>query len=276
MSHCPFFPISITGSVFTVQRVPFFPLSITGTVFTVQRVNARGETISSETVEALHGEPYIEQYMLGLRFHVSPFAFFQVNSGAACGLVTLIGEQCSLGPRTVLLDVCCGAGTIGLALASRVRKVIGVEILSEAVDDAQRNAAMNGIENAHFVAAKAEVAMRSVLQKLSAEERENLVAIVDPPRAGLHTDVVKALRACEPLSRIIYVSCHAPGFVSNAVQLCRPTSNAFQGKPFEPIAAFPVDLFPHTLHCELVVLLERATPQPVVADGAAVEIDDSN
>jgi tRNA (uracil-5-)-methyltransferase len=83
------------------------------------------------------------------------------------------------------------------------------------------------------------------------------VAIVDPPRAGLHHDVLKALRACTPLKRLVFVSCHAPAFVGNAVPLCRPTSRSFAGAPFVPTQAYAVDLFPHTAHCELIVLLER-------------------
>jgi tRNA (uracil-5-)-methyltransferase len=83
------------------------------------------------------------------------------------------------------------------------------------------------------------------------------VAVVDPPRAGLHNDVIKALRACLPLQRILFVSCHAPAFVRNAIGFCRPTSRAFEGEPFTPTQAFAIDLFPDTEHCELVVVLER-------------------
>lgn len=119
------------------------------------------------------------------------------------------------------------------------------------------NALLNSIPNAEFIASKAEAATRRVLSRLSAAERESLVAVVDPPRAGLHNDVIKALRGCLPLKRILFVSCHAPAFVRNAVGFCRPPSRAFEGEPFTPTRAFAVDLFPDTEHCELVVLLER-------------------
>lgn len=92
--------------------------------------------------------------------------------------------------------------------------------------------------------------------------QDSLVAIVDPPRPGLHSEVLKALRSCLPLRRIVYVSCHAPSFVTNAVPLCRPTSTSFPGEPFMPTDAYAVDLFPHTPRCELVVLLERRKAAP--------------
>ena len=113
------------------------------------------------------------------------------------------------------------------------------------------------MSNATFLAAKAEDATKRVLESLSPEEKSSLVAVVDPPRAGLHADVLKALRACLPLKRLIFVSCHAPAFVANAVALCRPTSTSFLGEPFMPTKAYGLDLFPHTPHCEAVLLLER-------------------
>jgi SAM-dependent methyltransferase len=199
-------------------------------------------------------------------------ASFQVNTPGAAQLCELLREQCDVGPSTVLLDVCCGTGTLGLSLASAVKRVIGIEICVPAVADARANAERNGVTNATFIAAKAEDATRRLLDTLTAEEKTNLVAIVDPPRAGLHSEVLKALRACLPLRRMLFVSCHAPAFVSNAIPLCRPSSTSFAGPPFTPTRAFALDLFPHTPHCELIVVLERpyeassVTPPPAVPD----------
>ena len=95
------------------------------------------------------------------------------------------------------------------------------------------------------------------------------MTVVDPPRAGLHPAVVKALRACPELRRLVFVSCHAPAFVQNAVGLCRPTSAGFPGAPFVVRRAAPVDLFPDTEHCELVVLLEREDVVPAAPATAA-------
>ena len=237
------------------------------------RTHAGGQHIEKEDavpLQPIFGPPHYEQPLCGLRFRVSPAAFFQVNVAAAEQLIALLRSQCGLSERTVLLDVCCGTGTIGLSMATAVRRVIGIELSDAAVADARANAALNEIDNATFLASKAEAAIKRVLTGLTAEDRQHLVAIVDPPRAGLHNDVVKALRACEPLARLLYVSCHAPGFVANAVQLCRPTSKAYAGAPFEPKHAWPLDLFPDTEHTELVVLLERPPPPPVFVAGQRV------
>jgi len=162
-----------------------------------------------------------------------------------------LAEMSRGGPRL-------GTGTIGLAMARSVKRVIGIESNAQAVADAAANAARNGITNAEFICAKAEQATRQVLERLTPSELDSLVAIVDPPRAGLHPDVVKALRRCAPLRRLLFVACHAPAFVTNAVSFCRPTSPSFAGVPFELVQAWPIDLFPHTPHCELVTLLERS------------------
>mmetsp|Transcript_1949 Transcript_1949/g.5439 ORF Transcript_1949/g.5439 Transcript_1949/m.5439 type:complete len:499 (-) Transcript_1949:215-1711(-) len=217
-----------------------------------------GEPAEAEGVETVLGREYIEETLLGLSFRISPDAFFQVNTLGAESLLTLLRAQCSLGPDSVLLDVCCGTGTIGLAMARSVKRVIGIESNAQAVADAAANAARNGITNAEFICAKAEQATRQVLERLTPSELDSLVAIVDPPRAGLHPDVVKALRRCAPLRSLLFVACHAPAFVTNAVSFCRPTSPSFAGVPFELVQAWPIDLFPHTPHCELVTLLERS------------------
>ena len=184
-------------------------------------------------------------------------------------MCTLLRTLVSATPQTILLDVCCGTGTLGLSLASSVKRLVGIEMCAPAVQDARANAARNGLKNAEFRAAKAEVATRSILERLTDEEKRHLVAIVDPPRAGLQAEVLKALRACTPLTKLIFVACHAPSFVNNAVLLCRPTSTSFPGAPFAPTKAYALDLFPHTPHCELIVVLEReSSPTPAVATDA--------
>ena len=223
----------------------------------------------------LHGIPYIEERLLGLTYRVSASAFFQVNTPGAEQLCDLLKSLCNVGPDTVLLDVCCGTGTLGLSLANSVKRVIGIEICVPAVLDARANAERNGVKNATYIAGRAEETTRRLLESLTEAERSSLVAIVDPPRAGLHHEVCKALRACLPLNRLIFVACHAPSFVSNAVPLCRPTSTSFQGLPFVPTRAHALDLFPHTPHCELIVLMERGGEEagPASAAEAVEEVE---
>jgi len=223
----------------------------------MQEIEGPGESTGFGPMQPLLNELSVEERFLGMAYRVSPAAFFQVNTLAAERLCRLLRDHCTLGPDTILLDVCCGTGTLGLSMAPSVKRVIGIEMCAEAVDDARANAALNGLTNVEFHASKAEHAMRRVLESLSPKDRANLVAIVDPPRNGLHADVLKTLRGCEQLRRLLFVSCHVPGFVHNAVGLCRPPSNAYRGDAFVPSKFMPLDLFPHTEHCELVVVLER-------------------
>ncbi|KAL1521797.1 hypothetical protein AB1Y20_021450 [Prymnesium parvum] len=224
----------------------------------LQNGHGPGEMVASGDVRVLVGEDLnLEERFLGMKFRISPAAFFQVNTRAAERLCALLRSECELHADTILLDVCCGTGTIGLSMAPAVKRVIGIELCEEAVHDARANADLNQLANVEFHAARAEHAIKRVLEGLTSSELANLVAIVDPPRQGLHHDVLKTLRACAHLRRLLFVSCHVPGFVNNAIALCRPPSQSFKGEAFVPAKMIPVDLFPHTQHCELVVVLER-------------------
>ena len=208
----------------------------------------------------LDGKTIMEK-LLGLDFQISPQAFFQVNTQAAEVLYRLVGDLVKVSKTTMLFDVCCGTGTIALCMAAQAGKVIGVEICQAAVEDAKTNKSLNGIENVEFIASKAEAVMGELLKRQRQEDEQDLdqlMAIVDPPRGGLHIDVVRALRACTPLKRIVYVSCNPTGsLIEDVSRLCGPHTASLKGKPFEPTQATPVDLFPHTPHCELVLVLER-------------------
>ncbi|VFQ96186.1 unnamed protein product [Cuscuta campestris] len=349
-----------------------------------------GTAAAGETPEAK-----IHDYINGLRFCISPTAFFQVNTLAAEKLYSLAGEWAGLGPDTLLFDICCGTGTIGLTLSHRVGMVVGIEMNASAVQDAQRNADINGIKNCRFICAKAEDVLGSVLREyldtlqiqedlpdrlnkndseqdgsvaellengnkdtekqlltqsvdeltepvnkndpgnspsqtivvpeedknvpdLESDEKvaeemtgdcnkdtkeklpnsgslvntttkvqtfKNIVAIVDPPRMGLHPTVTKVLRTNERLKRLVYISCNPESLMANAIELCTPSADSVEkgnnnnnrgwknmsnaslarqrtksmpkSEPFKPVKAIAVDLFPHTPHCELVMLLER-------------------
>jgi len=133
--------------------------------------------------EVLLGGQFLEETLLGKKFRISPTSFFQTNTKAAEVLYTKIGDCCTEGNNeTVLLDLCCGTGTIGLTLASRMKKVIGVEMVHTAIEDAKINAALNGITNVEFFANKVEDVIESIIR--SAGDAP-IVAVVDPPRSGL-------------------------------------------------------------------------------------------
>uniref|UniRef100_A0A8C3JNX1 tRNA (uracil(54)-C(5))-methyltransferase n=1 Tax=Calidris pygmaea TaxID=425635 RepID=A0A8C3JNX1_9CHAR len=208
--------------------------------------------------QLLHGEPHIFEELLGLKFRISPDAFFQVNTGGAEVLYQAVGELSQAGGDTVLLDICCGTGTIGLSLARQVAKVIGVEVVEKAIEDARWNAAFNGISNCEFHSGKAEAVLPQLLASWG--DARPLVAVVNPSRAGLHYRVVRAIRNCKSIRRLLYISCKPEGeAMRNFLELCCPPDpgKKLAGEPFAPMLAIPFDMFPHTVHCELVLLFTR-------------------
>ncbi|ORX47174.1 S-adenosyl-L-methionine-dependent methyltransferase [Hesseltinella vesiculosa] len=207
------------------------------------------------TDDILYGDGYVYEELLGSRFRLSSSAFFQVNTPACELLYSKCADWCNLDKtkRTTLLDLCCGTGTIGITMAKDVERVIGVDIVPEAIVDARANAERNNVTNATYFANKVE----DRLDVLTRKEDEEIVAVLDPPRNGVHASVIRAIRESPAIDKVIYISCDAKQALSNFVSLCRPESNRFSGKPFVPKRTAAVDLFPHTQHCELVIEFER-------------------
>uniref|UniRef100_A0A8P0NG25 tRNA (uracil-5-)-methyltransferase homolog A n=2 Tax=Canis lupus familiaris TaxID=9615 RepID=A0A8P0NG25_CANLF len=205
-------------------------------------------------LEHVAGDRCIHEDLLGLTFRISPHAFFQVNTLAAEVLYTVIQDWAQLDTGSTVLDVCCGTGTIGLALAPRVKRVVGIELCQEAVEDARVNARDNELSNVEFHCGRAEDLVPALVSRLASQQ---LVAILDPPRAGLHSKVILAVRRAENLKRLLYVSCNPRAAMGNFVDLCRAPSNRVKGVPFRPVKAVAVDLFPQTPHCEMLILFER-------------------
>ncbi|KAM6423114.1 tRNA (uracil-5-)-methyltransferase homolog A isoform 1-T2 [Liasis olivaceus] len=200
------------------------------------------------------GDKYIQEDLLGLKFQISPHAFFQVNTKAAEVLYSAIRDWAEINQDTTVLDVCCGTGSIGISLAQKVKKVIGVELCQEAVEDAKANAQLNGLMNVEFHWGKAEELVPHLVNTLALH---NTITIVDPPRAGLHSKVILAIRKAEHLKKLLYVSCNPRAAMNNFVDLCRAPSHRVKGSPFRVTKAEAVDLFPHTMHCEMLFFFER-------------------
>ncbi|KAK2845329.1 hypothetical protein Q7C36_010183 [Tachysurus vachellii] len=218
------------------------------------RMGQRSSGTDNLLCELVSGEPWIHEELLGLRFRISPHSFFQTNTLAAEVLYSSVGEWAQLDKDSTLLDVCCGTGTIGISLAKRVKKVIGIDLCQEAVNDAKVNAEANGLTNVEYHCGKAEDIFPTIL---NAVVSPNVTAIADPPRAGLHSRVILAIRKAEHLKRLVYITCNAKGAMNNFVDLCRSPSNRVHGAPFRPVRAMAVDLFPQTAHCETVLLFQR-------------------
>lgn len=226
-----------------------------------------------DPVTHIYGKQTIEEHLLGMRFSVSPGAFFQVNTRGAETLYSLVKEHANADESTLLYDVCCGTGTIGICASEGAGKVVGIEICKAATDDAAVNAKLNGVENVSFINSKAEDVMKDLLKEKRSESEQQLkrvVAIVDPPRAGLHFQVLRALRSCPPVERIVYVSCNPTGsLIQDAMILCGPKTKTLVGDAFEPVHAIPVDMFPHTPHCEMIIVFERVKRSNVLTTAAA-------
>ena len=182
--------------------------------------------------------------MENLRFKIGPKSFFQTNSRQAYKLYSTVRNLASLGAQDVVYDLYTGTGTIALFLAGGVKKVVGIEYVPEAIEDAKVNAGVNGIGNTEFFAGD----MKDVLNAtFIAEHGAPDVIITDPPRAGMHPDVVKVILEATP-KRIVYVSC-------NPATQARDIALLDQG--YRVVAVQPVDMFPHTQHVEVVTVLEK-------------------
>ncbi|XP_033106037.1 tRNA (uracil(54)-C(5))-methyltransferase homolog isoform X2 [Anneissia japonica] len=220
--------------------------------------SSKTRTYDDSSIELLHGERYLYEKLHDLTFRISPLAFFQPNTKCAEMLYSTIKELLIEGSekQIVLVDLYCGTGTIGLYLARSVHKVIGIEIVEQAVRDAKVNAEINGINNAEFVCGSVEKVLPHVLSCL--EPNQEVLAVVDPARSGIHSSVVKTLRNCESIRRLIYVSCKPEGeSFTDFIKLCQPDGEDARGQAWYPNKAVPVDMFPHTMHSELVIKFER-------------------
>ncbi|KAG5327718.1 TRM2A methyltransferase, partial [Pseudoatta argentina] len=219
---------------------------------TIDKKSTGGE--SSDTLYHINGTEYIEETLLGMKFRVSPQAFFQVNT---LGAEVLYKAAIDLAEPTMdmaLLDVCCGTGTIGLCFSKYCGEVLGVEIIPDAIQDAKENAVKNEIKNCEFFVGKAEDILLPIIQRTT---KSNITAIVDPPRAGLHQKALLTLRKSKNLNRLVYISCDPRAAMKNLIDLARPSSKQYLGEPLVPVKAIAVDMFPHTKHCELILCLER-------------------
>ena len=190
------------------------------------------------------GEEAIYEQMEGLRFKIGPKSFYQTNTGQALKLYRTARDFAALTGSETVYDLYTGTGTIAQFVAARAKRVIGIEYVPEAIEDARLNAAANGIVNCEFFAGD----MKDILTPaFIAEHGRPDVIIADPPRAGMHPDVVKTILEAAP-GRIVYVSCN-PATQARDMEMM---SGAYR-----ITAVQPVDMFPHTFHVENVCLLER-------------------
>lgn len=201
------------------------------------------DAISDQECILYKGDEAIYEKMEGLRFKIGPKSFYQTNTGQAYKLYSVARDFASLTGNEVVYDLYTGTGTIAQFVSSKASKVIGIEYVPEAIADARINAEGNGITNCEFFAGD----MKDVLNAdFIAEHGAPDVMIVDPPRAGMHPDVVKVILEASP-KRIVYVSCNPASQARDLEVLCTR---------YQITAVQPVDMFPHTQHVENVCNLE--------------------
>ncbi|MDX6640752.1 MAG: rRNA (uracil1939-C5)-methyltransferase [Solirubrobacteraceae bacterium] len=204
-----------------------------------------GETTTGGLTEHIAGAPALEEELGGLRFAISPDAFFQTNTEMAEQLYAIAVDYAELRGWERVYDLYCGIGTIGLSLATRAGEVWGVEVVEQAAGDAIANARRNEIANAQFFAGDVRLAMRDLVERAGRPD----VLVVDPPRSGLSQKIVRRVIEAAP-KRIVYVSCNPTTLAPNAAQLTEA------GYVLRRVR--PVDMFPQTHHVECVAVLERA------------------
>ncbi|EPY2277771.1 23S rRNA (uracil(1939)-C(5))-methyltransferase RlmD [Clostridium sporogenes] len=199
------------------------------------------DVVQVDKLEILYGRDYIIEELLGLKFKIAPEAFFQTNSKGAEKLYSIVKDFLGDASSKVVFDLYCGTGTIGQIVAPKAKKVIGVELIEEAVKAANENAKLNGLDNCEFIAGDVAKVIKNVKQKPD-------IIILDPPRPGVHPVALEYVVKFEP-KEIIYVSCNPKTLVDDLKYLMD------NGYKLEKVKG--MDMFPHTPHLETVVKLSK-------------------
>ncbi len=213
----------------------------------LRSVNATRSTIAvGQREQILHGERVIHEKLLGRTFEITANSFFQTNSRQAERLYESVLEVAEIGPEDRVLDLYSGTGAISILAAGRAREVRGVESLAESVRNAERNAALNGIGNVHFIRAEA----KKALAAMTLDGQSPSVIIMNPPRAGLNPSVIRHMLRLRP-RRLVYVSCNPTTLARDLEAICE--------RDYSLSLVRPIDMFPHTYHIECVARVDRVS-----------------
>ena len=247
----------------TLQQIP----GMTG--ITVSSNTSRNNVIMGESFEVIWGQGFITDFIGETRYQISPLSFYQVNPIQTEKLYGLALEYADLTGTETVWDLYCGIGTISLFLARKAKQVYGVEIVSQAIEDAKNNAKINGIENADFYVGKAEEVLPGYYQKYAREhpgqQAHADVIVVDPPRKGCDAALLETIVKMAP-EKVVYVSCDSATLARDLKYLCE------NGYELKKVRA--VDQFPNTVHVETVVLLSQLKQKPDDYINVTIELDD--
>ncbi|MCU0644902.1 MAG: 23S rRNA (uracil(1939)-C(5))-methyltransferase RlmD [bacterium] len=215
----------------------------------IHNINRKKSQIAfGDEEHVIFGTGYIEELLGESKYRISANSFFQTNSIQAEAMYQLIVAYGNFQNDQVIYDLYCGTGGIAIYIAKHVEKVIGFELIPQAIEDARVNCAINHIENCRFIQGD----IKTLFTDPSEIKKENgspKTVILDPPRSGLHPKLPGKILELEP-EKIIYVSCNPATLARDLTLLCETS--------FKPTLVQPIDMFPHTAHCEMIVLLERA------------------
>lgn len=204
----------------------------------------QNNVILGSECKTVYGKDTIQDTLCDVQFELSPLSFYQVNRQAAQQLYRLAAQLAEFQGDELLVDLYCGAGTIGLSMASQVKELIGVEIVPDAVENARANASRFGAVNARFICADAKQAATQLAQEGLAPD----VIVVDPPRKGCDHEVLEAISQMAP-QKLVYISCNSASLARDCKELA--------ALGYQLQVAAPVDLFPRTTHVETVCLLSK-------------------
>jgi len=214
----------------------------------VHNINRKKAQIAfGDEEQIIFGPGYIEEKLGAITYRISANSFFQTNSSQAEAMYQLIVDWGKFRKDQIVYDFYSGSGGIALFIADQVQKVIGFELVPQAIQDANVNCQINEIQNCHFIEGDLKQSLTNPDDLMQRYGRPSVV-IIDPPRSGLHPKLPERILQLNP-DKMIYVSCNPASLARDLAWLCTDT--------FKPALIQPIDMFPHTAHCETVVLLER-------------------
>ena len=225
-----------------VRRLTEYSSNVKSIMLNINR--DKTNVVLGRELSVLYGSECITDTLCGLRFNISPLSFYQINHDQTEKLYALAAKCARLTGEEFLIDLYCGAGTIGLSMAKSAKRVLGVEIIPEAIENARENARANNIKNAEFICADASKAASELARRGTRPD----VLVIDPPRKGCDGAVIDAAAKMSP-DRVVYVSC-------DPETLARDLA-VFAEKGYVTKEVTPVDMFPRTAHVETVVLMSK-------------------
>ncbi|WP_138202824.1 23S rRNA (uracil(1939)-C(5))-methyltransferase RlmD [Haloimpatiens lingqiaonensis] len=227
------------GEITEILKALPYEGKLKGIVHTIN--DSLSDVVQADSMETLYGEDYIIEELLGLKFKISPFSFFQTNSKGAEKLYSIVKDFLGNAENKTVFDLYCGTGTIGQIVAPSAQKVIGVELIEEAVEAAKENAKLNGLDNCQFIAGDVAKVIQDIKDKPD-------IIILDPPRPGVHPKAMEyVIKFNAP--EIVYVSCN-PKTLVNDLRVLEENGYVVERVKVK-------DMFAHTPHVETVVLMSR-------------------